>query len=899
MAAHPARIVYLGPSLPLERAKAALPDGDFRPPIKRDDLTAIPAGSVVGIIDGVFAQSLAISPGEIRDAIDNGVRVYGAASMGALRAAEVPAVVGVGHIYEMYRSGAIERDDEVAIMLRPDTFAALTEPLVNVRFAVERLVRTGTLSRVDGDAIVHAAKNLHFSERTYPAILAASTLAHNKDAADIITLLKRFDLKADDALLLLETIAQAEPKATSVASNRRNVGPTYARVHARESTSAPILVWESGDKIQFDDLVRFLKMTGAFERYAARAITRHAAGDCELRPAAPPLTDTESVQAAQRLLDLTRAQWGWDSPEEAHLTMRDLGLGLEDVADTLEAEASVAHLVRAFGTHPTEGFNTALRVELWRDALALKRESLRLGAMQYFASQAAESGPPTDDELLDARRCVTRLRRAFRWDAVVSTLKSLGMSASQLDASIEQFALARRAGAPVTSALDRLVSTAPPTPRKTAWQDLPLALDSSIKAADSPRFSLPQTQAAAVAAAIAERIGIVRIGLVGELDNLGIHIAQAFGQRSGWSSSFSSGKSESRGGARVGSIMEEVEIFAQDRYSPATEIRAAYDDPPAEHELVDPLELGLPYDSRYAEAVEFDWAPCYDLVTGQSIYVPSASLLGERQFNDIFYSPRLGGKIFSSSGLGSGFTLAEAIVHAGAEYIERHAYRLAEIEIDNPGSVGIRDFRFVDDTTLPETPARIVAKYHSAGVLVRIVDITPDVAVPTYWVRIFDDPFKSFQSSSADGFACHPDPEVAVTMALLEAAQTRGGYIAGGREDYSLHARSLGRHERPRTAVPQSQVFWFGNDRPLQPFDENSGFHSRDILDELEWMVDRVVRAGFPSFLVADYTISQIDPAHAVRVLIPGLEVTNPLFTGRRARATLLRDILPHGRCTQ
>ena len=86
MAAEWSRIVFLGPSLPLDQAKAILPDAEFRPPIKRDDLTAIPAGSIVGIIDGLLAKSLAISPGEIRDAIDHGVHAYDAASMGALRA---------------------------------------------------------------------------------------------------------------------------------------------------------------------------------------------------------------------------------------------------------------------------------------------------------------------------------------------------------------------------------------------------------------------------------------------------------------------------------------------------------------------------------------------------------------------------------------------------------------------------------------------------------------------------------------------------------------------------------------------------------------------------------------------------------------------------------------------
>jgi len=491
---------------------------------------------------------------------------------------------------------------------------------------------------------------------------------------------------------------------------------------------------------------------------------------------------------------------------------------------------------------------------------------------------------------------MTRLRGAFRWDAVVSSMSALGVSADQLDNMVNELALARRSGAAVTAAMDQPPPRDDPKPRRTMWSQLPLPLLSSMKSGDSPRFSLKEAEATAVADSIAKQIGIVRIGMVGELDNLGIHIAQAFGQRSGWSSSFSSGKSETREGARVGSIMEEVEIFAQDRYRPCAQIRTSFAASAEGVDLISPRELGLPYDSRYRDDLEIDWSPCYDLADGSRKLVPSASLLGERQFNDVYYSPRLGGKIFSSSGLGSGFSFAEAVVHAGAEYIERHAYRLAEIEIDNPGAVGINEFKFIDTSTLPEAPGRIAEKYQRAGVEIRILDITSDITVPTYWVRIFDDPFKSFQSSSADGFAAHPDPEVAITMALLEAAQTRGGYIAGGREDYSLHARSLGRHERPRTAAPRSQVFWFGNDRPFKAFDEKAGFHARDILHELEWLVDRVVRAGFPAFLVADYTISDVRPAYAVRVMIPGTEVTNPLFTGRRARATLLRDILPHGR---
>jgi ribosomal protein S12 methylthiotransferase accessory factor len=893
-------IIFVGPSIPLARARQTLPRADYRAPIRRGDLEGIPPGTVVGVIDGFFAHTLAISPGEVREAVNCGVAVFGAASMGALRAAEVPTVVGVGRIFEMYRTGLIERDDEVAVLLDPDTHQALTEPLVNVRFAVERLVRTGTLNREAGAEIVDVCARMHYTERTYRNILAHSRLAANKDVDDIIQLLQTFDLKRDDAQLLLEIISTAKaPPPRPVVARVPYVMRTaddYQRVKVHEHSGAPVMVWESGDSLKFSELVLFLKVTGKFEAVARNAIARFAAAGTPLVASSRVGSNGDrsyATESAQALLDATRVQWGWESSEEAHVTMRDLGLGLDDVADSLEAEATIRRLVVSFGKHPSHEFSKALRAELWLNELSLKREVLRLGALNFFTREGSRGGPPSDVEVGDARRTVARLRSVMRWRAVVARLDELGVPEMELDQTVNDIALARRAARPVVDAMKSKATDRLPTPRASGWRDLGIGLESSPKPPGTARFSLRETEAAIKTEAIARQIGIQRIGLVGELDTLGVYIAQAFGERSGWSSSFSSGKAVTREGARVGSIMEEVEIHAQDGYRPKEQVRASYAKGSFGLPLVDPRELGLPFDSRYSETLEIDWAPCMDLISGRTKLVPSACLLGGRQANDIFYCPRLGGKIFSSSGLGSGFSMAEAVVHAAAEYIERHAYRLAELELDNPGGVGVRQFSFIDEASLPATPADIVAKYRNAGMSVRILDITSEVAVPTFYTRVFDDLFKTDHSISSDGFACHPDPEVAVTMALLESAQTRGGFIAGGREDYSLQARSLGRHERPRTAVPRSQISWFSNDRPVRPLADTAGFKSRDILQELEWMVDRVLDAGCEMLLVADFTMPRIRPAYAVRVLIPGLETTNPLFTGRRARATILRDLLP------
>jgi ribosomal protein S12 methylthiotransferase accessory factor len=895
-------IIFVGPSIPLDLAKRTLPGADFRPPIRRGDLIDIPAGSIVGIIDGVFAQMLAISPGEIREAVDRGVAIYGAASIGALRAAEVPQVIGVGRIFEMYRTGMIERDDEVALSIDADTYEPLTESLVNVRYAVERLVRSATLSRDAGDALIDACARLHYTERTFKNIFRNSKLAHNTDADDIIRLLRNFNLKQDDAQLLLETIALVKPLtaiqpslATSEGSDR--VIAVDSRVRNRENSDATVIIWESGDCLEFSELVQFLKVTGTFETFARSALSRLALAGRPLRRRSTDgaIANGDNANAAQSLLDTARIHWGWESPEEAHVTMRDLGLGLDDVAGSLAAEAIARCLIMTAGVMSGEAFSKALRSELWMNDLALKREALRLGAVQFFVKQGRASGPPTESQLTDAKRCIARLRRVMKWPMAQADLNTLGVSQCELDALVADLAIARRTARPLVEAMDRRPSQSPANSRAADWRAGGLGLESSLKAEETNRFSLSGVEAARCAETIAKQIGIVRIGLIGELDTLGIHIAQAFGERSGWSSSFSSGKAETREGARVGSIMEEVEIHAQDAFHAERAMRTAFADADATMPLLDPRELDLPFDSRYCDTLEIDWLECFDLLNCRKTLVPSACLIGPRVANDIYYSPRLGGKIFSSSGLGSGFSLAEAIVHAAAEYIERHALRLAELELDNPGGIGVRHFWFIDHSSLPDAPRRIVEKYRNAGMCVRILDITSEIAVPTFYVRVFDDPFKSDTSTSSDGFACHPDPEVALTMALLEAAQTKAGFIAGGREDYSLQARSLGRHERPRTAVPQAQAFWFSNDRPVRSFAETTGFISRDILEELEWIVDRVQEAGFEQFLVADYTFARIAPAFAVRVIIPGMETTNPLFTGARGRATSIRDLLPRG----
>jgi hypothetical protein len=170
-AGHP--IVYLGPSLPRSRARAIL-DADYRPPVKRGDLPARHAGTIV-ILDGEFGQSLSVSPKEILRLLDDGTTVIGAASMGALRALElnVYGMRGCGWVFDAYRSGQIDADDEVAIRYSPEDLGCLTVPLVNVRAWLAELTLRGSVDPTSANELLDCAARQFYADRSETSLLAA------------------------------------------------------------------------------------------------------------------------------------------------------------------------------------------------------------------------------------------------------------------------------------------------------------------------------------------------------------------------------------------------------------------------------------------------------------------------------------------------------------------------------------------------------------------------------------------------------------------------------------------------------------------------------------------------------------------------------------------------------
>ena len=168
--------VFTGPTLSPEEARPEL-DAVYVPPVSQGDVyrAALKRPRAIGIIDGYFECVPAVWHKEILWAMAQGIHVYGSASMGALRAVELAAfgMEGAGAIFEAYRDGALEDDDEVAVAHGPAEtgYRPLSVAMVNIRFTLSAAVKAGMIGPLTRAALERIGKGLFYPDRTYQRIL--------------------------------------------------------------------------------------------------------------------------------------------------------------------------------------------------------------------------------------------------------------------------------------------------------------------------------------------------------------------------------------------------------------------------------------------------------------------------------------------------------------------------------------------------------------------------------------------------------------------------------------------------------------------------------------------------------------------------------------------------------
>lgn len=168
--------IFTGPTLSPEDARAEL-DAVYLPPVAQGDVYRVAQRrpEAIGIIDGYFERVPSVWHKEILWAMAQGIHVYGSASMGALRAAELGqfGMTGVGAIFEAFRDGELEDDDEVAVAHgAADTgYLAISEAMVNIRATLNRARAEGVLSPETAALLERVAKDLFYSDRALPLLI--------------------------------------------------------------------------------------------------------------------------------------------------------------------------------------------------------------------------------------------------------------------------------------------------------------------------------------------------------------------------------------------------------------------------------------------------------------------------------------------------------------------------------------------------------------------------------------------------------------------------------------------------------------------------------------------------------------------------------------------------------
>jgi hypothetical protein len=204
-------LVYIGPTLPADEALRLLPSATVLPPAAVGDIlrAARKRGVTrIALVDGYFERMAAVWHKEILVALAKGIAVYGAASMGALRAAELApfGMIGVGAIYRDYVRGTLVRDDEVAVAHLPaeQGYRAVSDALVNIRYGLARALKAAIISSHVHDALLLAARERFYRERSWAQLIADGRAA--RLPVDKLAAWPKPDRKADDARLMLRRL---------------------------------------------------------------------------------------------------------------------------------------------------------------------------------------------------------------------------------------------------------------------------------------------------------------------------------------------------------------------------------------------------------------------------------------------------------------------------------------------------------------------------------------------------------------------------------------------------------------------------------------------------------------------------------------------------------------------
>ncbi|CDZ77638.1 hypothetical protein BN59_01922 [Legionella massiliensis] len=230
--------VFLGPSLDLEHAQKILPNGHFHPPIQCGDIIRLMRlnPQTIVIIDGLYETTPAVWHKEILLALEAGIAVWGAASMGALRAAELHffGMRGIGEIFHAFKDGKLSDDDEVAVLhlSKKENYQAINEAMVNIRATCELACSQGLLAEDAKNNLINYCKSQFYPYRSLKKAIQHFAKSAVEDYSAFALWLDKegiVDLKRKDAIMLLEHLQQVAPQQIPAQSEPMNPMTCFLR----------------------------------------------------------------------------------------------------------------------------------------------------------------------------------------------------------------------------------------------------------------------------------------------------------------------------------------------------------------------------------------------------------------------------------------------------------------------------------------------------------------------------------------------------------------------------------------------------------------------------------------------------------------------------------------------
>jgi hypothetical protein len=373
------------------------------PPAAQGDIfrASLSKPSAIGLIDGYFDSVPSIWHKEILWSISKGIAVFGSASMGALRAAELDSfgMVGIGRIYRWYSEGTLEDDDEVALLHGPaeTRYLPLSEPMVNIRATCDAAVLAGVLKQSTADAIVTSAKNIHYRDRTWDHVLA-SVQEKNLVTSDLAQFANwkiegYVDQKRRDAAELLSTILKPLPETRTGSLSGFQFEWTNLWDKAMQEWLADVTHSSAHTATSADAVLDELRLDpGLFHEICTEAVTRSILlAEADRRQLAVDMTEKRTALSKLRAnLGLSRKA-DLDAWAARNLLTET---SLETMIDEEARKQALLHMpFSALGRHIIAILQSRDQYNQLATRAAKKRSAL-LEAKSRLAFEAGELTPP-------------------------------------------------------------------------------------------------------------------------------------------------------------------------------------------------------------------------------------------------------------------------------------------------------------------------------------------------------------------------------------------------------------------------------------------------------------------------------------------------------------------------